>query len=116
MLPLLTAERVLRETDVAILGSYCSLFSKWLMAAEDVAKHGLTVMVEYKTKNGQYSRPVPNPNILTETRYFGAMLKAASKLGLSPIDRERVTVSPWPEDDDENTEEDYSADDITFDS
>ena len=82
-------------------------------ASDDVAKRGLTTTVTYQTKNGGYTREIPNPNCLLEVRYFQAMMKAATKFGLNPLDRERITVSPF-EDDDNNDGEDYSADDITF--
>jgi P27 family predicted phage terminase small subunit len=97
--PHLIAEGILKPTDVSILGSYCLLFARWRAAALDVETNGQTIMVTSSTRTGSCTKPVSNPSVRHEVLYQAAMMKAAVKLGLNPLDRPRIEVTEDADDD-----------------
>jgi len=92
--PLLAAEGILRATDISLLSSYCVLYARWREAAADVEKNGLTVTVTSQTRTGITTKPVINPSVRSEILYQSAMMRAAVKFGLNPLDRPRLEASP----------------------
>jgi P27 family predicted phage terminase small subunit len=94
--PYLIAEGILKPTDISILSSYCLLYARWREAAADVEEKGQTIVITSSTRTGLTQKPVSNPSCRLEVVYQSAMMKAAVKLGLNPLDRPRVET---PEDD-----------------
>jgi P27 family predicted phage terminase small subunit len=92
--PLLAAEGILKETDISLLASYCVLYSRWRSATADVEKNGLTITVTSTTRTGITQKPTMNPSVRSEILYQSAMMRAAVKFGLNPLDRPRVEASP----------------------
>jgi len=92
--PFLQAEGILKQPDVSLFASYCLLYSRWRSAAEDVERNGLTIIVTSTTRTGMTQKPIINPSVRSEILYQAAMMKAAVKFGLNPLDRPRVETSP----------------------
>jgi P27 family predicted phage terminase small subunit len=97
--PHLIAEGILKPTDVSLLASYCVLFSRFREAALDVSTNGQTLTVTSTTRTGRTERTVANPAVRNEIVYQAAMMRAAVKFGLNPLDRPRVEA-PEAEGDD----------------
>lgn len=104
--PFLEAEGILKVTDLSLLASYCILYARWRDAAADVEKNGQTITVTSTTRTGMTQKPVTNPAVRNEVVYQSAMMKAAVKFGLNPLDRPRVEASPFDEDEDEQAPND----------
>lgn len=98
--PFLEAEGILRQTDVSLLASYCILYSRWREAALNVEQNGQIVTVSSTTRTGRTDKPIANPAVRNEIIYQAAMMRAAVKFGLNPLDRPRVEV---PEAEEENS-------------
>jgi len=92
--PYLAAEGILKLPDVSLLASYCLLYSRWREAAADVEEKGQIITVTSTTRTGMTQKPVINPSVRAEVIYQAAMMKAAVKFGLNPLDRPRVEASP----------------------
>lgn len=88
--PLLLESGLLLEVDTAILGAYCTAFAGYLEAKALVEEQGQIVIVESQTRTGRTSKPIRNPAVTLMLDYQRSMLQAASKLGFSPFDRERI--------------------------
>lgn len=88
--PHLIAEGILKPTDVSLLASYCLLYSRWRAAALDVETNGQTITVTSTTRTGLTQKLVSNPAVRNEILYQAAMMRAAVKFGLNPLDRPRV--------------------------
>lgn len=97
--PYLEAEGILKEPDISLLASYCILYSRFREAAADVEARGQIITVTSTTRTGKTEKPIANPSCRTEILYQAAMLKAAVKYGLPPIDRQRLPAAPDDEDD-----------------
>ena len=110
--PFLEAEGILKPTDVSSLASYCVLYSRWREAALDVEKNGQTIIVTSTTRTGRTDKPVVNPAVRNEVVYAAAMLKAATKLGLNPLDRPRVDAAPAPDEEEDKFERFLRGDNI----
>lgn len=104
--PLLEKEGILKATDVAMLASYCVIFSRWRSAADDIEQRGQTLIVTSTTRTGRADRPIVNPSVRTEIAYQQQLLKLMVKLGLNPIDRSRVEASPF---EDKQPTDDFDA-------
>jgi len=90
---------VLKEIDLALLSNYALIFARWRAAADDVERNGQVIWIEATTRTGMTRKPIPNPAVRNEINYSAALLKVASKLGISPVDRGRVqAVSPFDQD------------------
>jgi len=88
--PFLEAEGILKQPDVSLLASYCILYARWREAALDVETNGQTLTVTSTTRTGKTEKPIVNPAVRNEIVYQSAMMKAAVKFGLNPLDRPRV--------------------------
>ena len=74
--------------------------------------NGQTLTVTSTTRTGRTEKPIANPAVRNEVIYQAAMMKAAIKFGLNPLDRPRVeTSSPF-----DVPESAYDADDAEFDA
>lgn len=92
--PHLEAEGILKEPDVSSFASYTILYSRWREAAADVEQNGQTIIVTSQTRTGKTEKPITNPAVRNEVTYQAAMLRAAVKFGLNPLDRPRLEVPP----------------------
>lgn len=108
--PFLEAEGILKQTDISLLASYCILYSRWREAALDVENNGQTLTVTSTTRTGMTQKPITNPAVRNELLYQAGMMKTAIKFGLNPLDRPRVEVSPFEDEDDVPTEDDGDDD------
>ena len=90
---------VLKEIDWALLGNYCVIYSRWREAGADVEKNGQIIWIESKTRTGMTRKPIPNPAVRNEINYSSALLKIATKFGISPLDRPRVETTTFDDDD-----------------
>lgn len=97
VVPHLEADGILKETDLSLLASYCLLYARWREAAADVEKNGQTITVTSTTRTGMTQKPVVNPSVRAELLYQTAMMKAAVKFGLNPLDRSRIEAEPVSE-------------------
>ena len=104
LIPHLLAERILRQTDLSLLANFCMTYAHWRAAVEDVEKQGATILVTSQTRTGSCTKPVTNPAVRHEVLYSAALVKIGAKLGLSPLDRDRI---PVPEDDDEDSRDPF---------
>ena len=103
--PALEEQGILKAPDVSLLASYCILYSRWRAAAADVEERGQVIVVTSQTRTGRTERPAPNPAVRNEVIYQSAMMKAAVKFGLNPLDRPRVEASPFDTPQEDNSEE-----------
>ena len=106
--PFLEAEGILKQPDTSLLASYCILYARWREAALDVEKNGQVITVTSTTRTGRTERPVANPSVRNEVIYQAAMMRAAVKFGLNPLDRPRVEASPFEKERDEDSDSDLS--------
>jgi len=106
--PLLEAEGILKQTDISLLASYTILYSRWREAADDVSTNGQTLTVISTTRTGRTEKPITNPAVRNEVVYQAAMMRAAVKFGLNPLDRPRLETSPFDKDDDSTPKDDIS--------
>lgn len=114
--PFLEAEGILKQPDISLLASYCILYARWREAAQSVEEHGQVVTVTSVTRTGKTERPAINPSVRAEIVYQAAMMKAAVKFGLNPLDRPRVEASPFEkEETDDSTSLDADISDFAFD-
>ena len=98
LIPHLLSERILKQTDVSLLANFCITYAHWRAAVEDVEKQGATIIITSTTRTGKTEKPVSNPAVRHEILYSAALVKIGAKLGLSPLDRDRISV-PEAEDD-----------------
>lgn len=88
--PFLEAEGILKLPDVSLLASYCILYARWREAALNVEQKGQILTVTSTTRTGKTQKPIANPAVRNEILYQAAMMRAAVKFGLNPLDRPRV--------------------------
>lgn len=87
--PLLERMGVLAETDLAVIAGYCQQWGRWCQAEAALAKtRAARTTIQYRRL------------AITADAAFGAMLRAAARLGLSPADRAGVSAAGKPESDD----------------
>ncbi|HEX4032610.1 MAG TPA: phage terminase small subunit P27 family [Terracidiphilus sp.] len=88
--PFLLEQGALLEVDTAILAAYCTAFAGYLEAKSLVDEQGQIITVTSQTRTGSTSKPIRNPAVTLMLDYQRSMLAAASKMGFSPYDRERI--------------------------
>lgn len=98
--PFLEAEGILKQPDVSMLASYCILYARWREASLAVDTLGQTILMTSTTRTGKTEKPIANPAVRNEILYQAAMMRAAVKFGLNPLDRPRVEA---PEADEETS-------------
>ena len=92
----LDALGLLQSVDRAVLAAHCQAWARWVECEQYLTKHGLVQWVESKA-NGSYRQQ--QPEVVIGQKYYQLMLSAASKLGISPADRSRVTAPERKRDD-----------------
>src|ERR1039457_7031241 len=105
--PFLEAEGILKQPDVSLLASYCILYARWREAALDVETNGQTLTVTSTTRTGKTEKPFVNPAVRNEILYQAAMMRAAVKFGLNPLDRPRVEAPDAEEDNGKDPFDDF---------
>jgi P27 family predicted phage terminase small subunit len=101
--PFLEAEGILKLPDVSLLASYCILYARWREAALNVEQKGQILTITSTTRTGKTQKPIANPAVRNEILYQAAMMRAAVKFGLNPLDRPRIEA---PEAENENQNRD----------
>jgi P27 family predicted phage terminase small subunit len=94
--PFLESEGILKQPDISLLASYCILYARWREAAGRVDTEGQIVTVTSQTRTGKTQKPIVNPSTRNEVLYQAAMMRAAVKFGLNPLDRPRVEAPEKP--------------------
>jgi len=82
--PELVESKVLTRTDLHVLEGFCSAYSRWREAEEDVTRNGITI----KTPMGRSK----NPACTVANEAMRQMTSYGSSLGLDPASRARLTV------------------------
>lgn len=89
----LTRAGILKISDVQSFAIYCNEFDKYLTLSRFVNENGL---VEYNNKGDSKMRPEANMIYKSLT----IILQYQSRFGLTPVDRERLTIPKDNEDND----------------
>jgi P27 family predicted phage terminase small subunit len=108
--PFLEAEGILKQPDTSMLASYCVLYSRWREAALNVEQNGQVITVTSQTRTGKTEKPIVNPACRNEVIYQAAMMRAAVKFGLNPLDRPRVEASAFDKDGDRSNGDPFDFD------
>jgi len=88
--PALCAQRILTEADCAAFGAYCSAFSDWKRAGEQLTQHGDLVATEQSLSL--------SPFVKMKRDAEAAMVRWAREFGFTPQSRAGI-VTPPPEND-----------------
>src|ERR1700730_17204645 len=88
----MTEKGLVTSLDAAVLGAYCSNFSRWKRAEAAVARDGEILFVETRDTHrvviGQ--RPIKNPMLSVSESAQRLMSRFADQLGLSPSGRSKM--------------------------
>lgn len=87
---------LLTVVDRGAMTAYCQAYARWVENEQYVTEHGATFTVESKA-NGTYEQA--RPQVSMAQKYFQLMQSAASKLGLDPASRSRLSVAGEKDDD-----------------
>jgi P27 family predicted phage terminase small subunit len=82
---------LLKATDVAVLASYATAYSRWIAAEKKIADEGTVLTV---TGSQGQTKHVKHPALLVSAEAQKQMLRAGSLIGLNPVDRGRLNASP----------------------
>jgi len=84
----LIAIGLLTSVDRAALAGYCSSYSRWITAEEQIQKFGLVI------KSPKSNFPIQNPYVSVANTALDTMRKFATEFGLTPASRTRLQVEP----------------------
>jgi P27 family predicted phage terminase small subunit len=87
VMPILDGMGVITMADEDAVAAYCVAYAQFVKATEDIEANGIVV----DSYRGGVAR---NPAIQVQTGALDQMNKWGSKLGLSPVDRARLSVTP----------------------
>ena len=82
---------ILHSTDKAVLASYASNYSRWVAAEKQVAKEGTVLLIEGSQGQNKW---IKHPALTVSGEAQKNMLRAGALIGLSPVDRNRLSASP----------------------
>ena len=82
---LLTASRILTKIDATALAAYCELFARWRDAADNIAKHGVTVP-------GAAGALKISPHWSAFIQATSEMRRYLAEFGMTPAARVRVSA------------------------
>ena len=85
--------QAIQKVDLSNLMAYAVAFGEYQQLSKDIAKQGPTVD---SVRQGE----IVNPRIRARQIAFSQMIRASAKLGLSPVDRTRLSTPTLPEPDD----------------
>jgi P27 family predicted phage terminase small subunit len=88
---------LLSGIDASLLAQVCTLYSRWIQAEDEVTRNGLTIEKRSSTKTGLSLSRQKNPAIDVSLSYSRAYLLGLQRLGLTPVDRQRIPT-PEPQD------------------
>ena len=90
---LLREQRVVTAADRGALAAYCQSYARW-QEAESKLNDGLTQEIPICDRRGNVvgSKDVARPEISVAQQYQRLMVAAASRLGLDPSSRSKVSV------------------------
>lgn len=86
IIKLATEVNFLDNFDLGILAAYCASYSNFIRANKALQEEGLTAFNPSGT-------PISNPNIVIADKALQKMNQCSTKLGLSSIDRLKLTVN-----------------------
>ncbi|HYI31407.1 MAG TPA: P27 family phage terminase small subunit [Bradyrhizobium sp.] len=79
----------LRASDVHMFGRYCVYMANWIEANREIKKSGGAV---YETTSAHVDMKRINPWFVVRSRLEDDLVKHEEKLGLTPLDRQRIVV------------------------
>lgn len=82
--PWLVGSKILTASDLHNLEAFCSAYSRWRLAEEDIAKKGIVVM--------GLNNEIKNPACTVANESLKQMVTYGSALGLDPASRARLAV------------------------
>lgn len=85
LVPHLVQHKIITGVDIHNLEAFCSAYSLWRLAMDDVATHGVLV----ESSSGELKK---NPAITAVKDASGDMRAFGSNLGLDPASRSRLVV------------------------
>jgi P27 family predicted phage terminase small subunit len=77
----------LTVVDIDLLAVYCSAFSRWRQAEDQITQEGLS----FATEKGYVMQ---SPSVSIARSYFAQMMTTGAALGLSPSARTRIRIEP----------------------
>jgi P27 family predicted phage terminase small subunit len=91
---LLKAQRVVTAADRGALAAYCVSYARWQEAESALNEGGLTQDIPVLDRHGEVvgSKTVARKEITIGQQYQRLMVTAASRLGLDPSSRSKVSV------------------------
>jgi P27 family predicted phage terminase small subunit len=87
LMPILDKMNVITLADRNAVAAYCQSYSMYVKAVEDISRNGFTV----EGHRGVMSK---NPAVQVQRDSLDQMNRWGAKLGLSPVDRVRLSVTP----------------------
>jgi P27 family predicted phage terminase small subunit len=88
---MLEERAALTPGDYAMLSVYAAVYSRWIAAKKELDADGLMIMQTMLDSNGQrFEKRVKHPMLRIATDCERQILALASKLGLTPRDRDAV--------------------------
>ncbi|AWW40796.1 phage terminase small subunit P27 family [Streptomyces cadmiisoli] len=87
LMPILEKMGVITMADRNAVAAYCQSYSMYVKAVEDVNRNGFTV-------EGHRGVTSKNPAVQVQRDSLDQMNRWGAKLGLSPVDRVRLSVAP----------------------
>jgi P27 family predicted phage terminase small subunit len=90
--PILDKMGVITMADRNAVAAYCQSYSMYVKAVEDVNRNGFTV-------EGHRGVSSKNPAVQVQRDSLDQMNRWGAKLGLSPVDRVRLSVAPEGDED-----------------
>jgi P27 family predicted phage terminase small subunit len=92
---LLKQAGLLTDVDVAGLSAYCTAWSRWVAAEEELKRFG-TVM-----KHPQQAWPVQSPYLRVAQDAMHDMMRIATEFGMTPSSRSKISAAPTDNKDDQ---------------
>lgn len=91
---LLLAQRVATAADRAALAAYCVSYARWQQAERELTEGGLSQEIPVCNKKGDVvgMKQIARPEVAIAQQYQRLMMAAASKLGMDPSSRSKVSV------------------------
>jgi P27 family predicted phage terminase small subunit len=83
----LTATGLLTSVDRAALAAYCSAWSRWVQAEENIQKFGTVI------KSPKSGFPIQNPYVGVANTALDQMRRFLTEFGMTPASRSRISVT-----------------------
>lgn len=91
---LLVSQRVATAADRAALAAYCVSYARWQQAEDELTRGGLSQEIPVTNKKGGVvgMKQIARPEVMIAQQYQRLMMAAATKLGMDPSSRSKVSV------------------------